>query len=390
MFIFVCNKKTKGKSMSINIVPVATKADLYAFIKCQWNFYRQNPNFVPPIVVDRIKLLNREKNPFFTHAQAQEFLAYDDGQIVGRISAIINDNHNLTHNDKVGFFGFFESVNNQDVANILLQTAENWLKERGMDTIRGPVDLSMNDEIGLLIDGFDLPPVIMMKYNPKYYIDLLKNYGLEEKMLLYAYRLMMKNYASDKMLRMQDIIRQRYEVTIENLNFKDKSKLRKDIQTIKDIYNQAWEKNWGFVKATEEEFDFIVDDLIQIADPNLVLIAKVKGKIAGFALALPDINQALIYNKRGSLLGAAFHLFTKKKKITRLRIITLGVLEEFRKTGVDAVLYYEVAERGRKRGITEGEASWILSTNEMMNKAIQSTINGEIYKKYMLYEKNIG
>lgn len=375
--------------MSINIVSVETKADLFKFIKSQWNFYRQDPNFVPPIVADRMKLLNREKNPFFTHARAQEFLAYDDGQIVGRISAIINDNHNKTHNDKVGFFGFFESTNNQEVANKLLRTAEEWLKEREMQAMRGPVDLSMNDDIGLLIDGFDLPPVIMMKYNPKYYIELIRNYGLEEKMLLYAYRLMMKNYAGEKMLRMQNIIRQRYEVTIENLNFKDKTKLRKDIQTIKDIYNQAWEKNWGFVKATEEEFDYIVDDLIQIADPNLVLIAKVKGKIAGFALALPDINQALIHNKSGSLIGAAFHLLTKKKKITRVRVITLGVLEEFRKTGLDAVLYYEVAERGRKRGITEGEASWILSINEMMNKVLQSTMNGEIYKKYMLYEKNI-
>ncbi len=375
--------------MSINIVPVETKADLLKFIKSQWYFYRNDPNFVPPIVADRMKLLNREKNPFFTHARAQEFLAYDDGQIVGRISAIINDNHNKTHNDKLGFFGFFESINNQDVANQLLRTAENWLKERGMQAMRGPIDLSMNDDIGLLIDGFDLPPVIMMKYNPPYYIDLMQNYGLEETMLLYAYRLMMKNYASEKMLRMQNIIRQRYHVTIENLNFKDKSKLRKDIQTIKDIYNQAWEKNWGFVKATEAEFDYIVDDLIQIADPNLVLIARVKGDIAGFALALPDINQALIYNKSGSLIGAAFHLFTKKKKITRVRIITLGVLEEFRKTGLDAVLYYEIAERARKRGVTEGEASWILSTNEMMNKALQTTMNGEIYKKYMIYEKII-
>lgn len=375
--------------MSINIVPVVTKADLLKFIKSQWNFYRNDHNFVPPIVVDRMKLLNREKNPFFTHARAQEFLAFIDGQIVGRISAIINDNHNSTHNDKVGFFGFFESINNQEVANHLFQTAENWLKERGMEAIRGPIDLSMNDDIGLLIDGFNLPPVVMMKYNPKYYIDLIKNYHFEEKMLLYAYRLMMENYAGEKMLRMQNIIRQRYDVTIENLNFKDKTKLRADIQTIKDIYNAAWEKNWGFVKATEAEFDYIVDDLIQIADPNLVLIARVKGKIAGFALALPDINQVLIHNKSGSLLGAAFHLLTKKKRITRVRIITLGVLEEFRKTGVDAVLYYEIAERGRKRGITEGEASWILSTNEMMNKALKSTMNGEIYKKYMIYEKLI-
>lgn len=375
--------------MSINIVPVLTKSDLKKFIKSQWLFYKDDPNFVPPIIADRMKLLNREKNPFFQHAQAQEFLAYRDNKIVGRISAIVNDNHNLTHNDKVGFFGFFESIDDQEVANALFDTAAKWLKDKGMNAIRGPIDLSMNDEIGLLIEGFDSPPVIMMKYNPPYYIKLIQNYGFQEVMLLYAYRLLNKNYASEKMLRMQDIIRQRYGITIENLDFKDRKKLRADIQTIKDIYNSAWEKNWGFVKATEAEFDYIVDDLIQIADPNLVLIAKVKGKVAGFALALPDINQVLIHNKNGSLLGAAFHLLTKKNRITRVRIITLGVLEEYRKTGVDAVLYYEIAERGRKRGINEGEASWILSTNEMMNKALTSTMNGEIYKKYMIYEKQI-
>jgi len=340
--------------MSINIVPVLTKSDLKKFIKSQWLFYKDDPNFVPPIIADRMKLLNREKNPFFQHAQAQEFLAYRDNKIVGRISAIVNDNHNLTHNDKVGFFGFFESIDDQEVANALFDTAAKWLKDKGMNAIRGPIDLSMNDEIGLLIEGFDSPPVIMMKYNPPYYIKLIQNYGFQEVILLYAYRLLIKNYASEKMLRMQDI------------------------QTIKDIYNSAWEKNWGFVKATEAEFDYIVDDLIQIADPNLVLIAKEKGKVAGFALALPDINQVLIHNKNGSLLGAAFHLLTKKNRITRVRIITLGVLEEYRKTGV-----------GRKRGMNEGEASWILSTNEMMNKALTSTMNGEIYKKYMIYEKQI-
>lgn len=375
--------------MTINIVPVETKSDLKKFIKCQWNFYKNDPNFVPPIIADRMKALNKEKNPFFKHARSKEFLAYVDNQIVGRISAIVNDNHNQTYNDKVGFFGFFESINDQRVANALFSISESWLKQQGMDSIRGPIDLSMNDEIGLLIEGFDMPPVIMMKYNPPYYIDLIKNFGFHEKMLLYAYRLRSENYASEKMFRLQNVIRQRYQITIEHLNFKDKEKLRKDIQIIKDIYNHAWEKNWGFVKATEEEFDYIVDDLIQIADPELVLIAKVHGKIAGFALALPDINQVLIYNKSGSLLGAAYHLWTKKRKIKRLRIVTLGVLQEFRKSGVDAVMYYELAERGIKRGIVEGEASWILSTNEMMNNALTSTLKGEIYKKYMIYEKKI-
>jgi GNAT superfamily N-acetyltransferase len=375
--------------MEIQIQKVETKSDYLKFVKAQWLFYKDDPNFVPPIVVDRMKLLNKDKNPFYMHSKSQEFLAWQDGQIVGRISAIINDNHNKTHNDKVGFFGFFECINNQEVANTLFDTAKEWLTEKGCDAMRGPEDPSQNDECGLLIEGFDSPPVVLMKYNPEYYIDLIKNYGFSETMQLNAYDLQMKDYASEKMLRMQNLIRQRYQITLTNLNFKDKKKLHEDIQVIKDIYNSAWEKNWGFVKATEEEFDHLANDLIQIADPNLVVLAWVKGKIAGFALGLPDINEVLIHNKKGSLLGAAWHLFTKSKKIKRLRIIVLGVLEEYRKTGVDAVLYYEMGARGAKRGITCGEASWILANNELMNHALTNAMKGNLYKKYMLYEKKI-
>jgi GNAT superfamily N-acetyltransferase len=372
--------------MEVKIKKVETKQDFLQFVKSQWLFYKNDKNFVPPILVDRMKLLNKQKNPFFLHSNSQEYLAWSNGQIVGRISAIKNDNHNLTHNDKVGFFGFFECVNNQEVANALFDVAKEWLKDQGCDTMRGPVDPSQNDEAGLLIDGFDSPPVVLMKYNPPYYVELIKKYGFEEAMQLNAYDLQMENYASEKMIRMQSIIRERYKITITNLDFKDKKKLREDIQVIKDIYNSAWEKNWGFVKATEEEFDFLVEDLVQIADPNLVIMAWVDGKIAGFALGLPDINEVLINNKNGSLLGAAWHLFTKSKKIKRLRILVLGVLEEYRKTGVDAVLYYEIGARGKKRGITCGEASWILANNEMMNNALQNAMKGNLYKKYMLYQ----
>ena len=375
--------------MKITIQKVQNKSDLLKFVKSQWLFYKNDPNFVPPLLVDRMKLLNKQKNPFYLHSDSQEFLAYQNGDIVGRISAIKNDNHNKTHNDNMGFFGFFECINDQEVANSLFDVAKEWLLSKGCDAMRGPEDPSQNDEAGLLIDGFDSPPVVLMKYNPPYYIDLIKNYGFSEAMQLNAYNLDMENYASDKMLRMQEIIRKRYKITLTNLNFKDKKKLHEDIQIIKNIYNSAWEKNWGFVKATEEEFDYLAEDLIQIADPNLVVLAWVDGKIAGFALGLPDINEVLIHNKKGSLLGAAWHLFTKSKKIKRLRIIVLGVLDEFRKTGVDAVLYYEMGARGKKRGITCGEASWILDTNEMMNKALQQSMHGELYKKYMLYQIGI-
>lgn len=372
--------------MSIKITKVVSKEDFLKFIRSQWNFYKNDPNFVPPIIVDRMKLFNKQKNPFFLHSISQEFLAWKDSEIVGRISAIKNDNHNETHKDKVGFFGFFECSNDQEVANKLFDTAKEWLHANDCNAMRGPVDPSQNDEAGLLIEGFDSPPVALMKYNPPYYVDLIKNYGFDEAMQLNAYNLQMSNYASEKMLRLQNVIRERYKVTITNLDFKNKKKLRDDIQIIKNIYNSAWEKNWGFVKATEEEFDFLVEDLIKVADPNLVIMAWVEGKIAGFALGLPDINEVLIHNKNGSLIGAGWHLLTKSKKIKRLRILVLGVLPEYRKTGIDAVLYHEIGVRGRKRGITCGEASWILANNEMMNNALTHTMKGELYKKYMIYQ----
>ena len=367
--------------------PVFTSSDLMKFIKSQWNFYKGDKNFVPPIIMDRQKLLNTKKNPFFKHSKMQLFLAERDGAVVGRIGAIINDNHNETHDDTIGFFGFFECENNQQTANILFEAAHTWLKERGMTHVRGPVNPSLNDESGLLIDGFNLPPVILMTYNPKYYMQLIENTGYAKEKDLYAYLLENKTYMTDKMQRMVNVIRERNHITIREVNFKDKQQFNRNVKTLKEIYNAAWEKNWGFVKMTDEEFDFLAGDLKQIADPSYTLILEIKGQPVGFALALPDINQSLIHNKNGGILGAAWHLLTKKKKITLLRIIVLGVLPEYRRTGADAVMYYELGKRGLAKGITHGEASWILEDNQMMNRALTSTMNGSVYKTYRVYQK---
>ncbi|HOV91999.1 MAG TPA: hypothetical protein PLC04_02820 [Candidatus Kapabacteria bacterium] len=375
--------------MSIQIVPVQNHKDLVKFIKSQWLFYKDDPYFVPPLMADRLKLFNREKNPFFKHSEMQEFLAYRNNNIVGRIAAIKNDNHNITHNDKVGFFGFFESINDQEVANALFLEVEQWLAKRGLDTMRGPENPSQNDEIGLLIEGFNSPPMILMEYNPPYYIDLIKNSGFNLAMTLYAWLLDANNYMTEKLERLQKIVRERYKITIRPVNFKNKKQFKKDVDTLKYIYNMAWEKNWGFVKMTDEEFDFLVADLKQVADPNLALICEIDGKPAGVALGVPDINQVLIYNKKGSMLGAAWNLMTKSKKIDQMRVIILGVLKEYRNTGADSVLYYELSKRAIARGITKGEASWVLEINQEMNRALQQTIQGTVYKKYGLYERPI-
>ncbi|HRS01814.1 MAG TPA: hypothetical protein P5545_04630, partial [Bacteroidota bacterium] len=282
-----------------------------------------------------------------------------------------------------------ESINDQEVANALFSEVEQWLAKRGLDTIRGPENPSQNDEIGLLIEGFDSPPMVLMEYNPPYYIDLIKNSGFNLAMTLYAWLLDANNYMTEKLERLQKIVRERYKITIRTVNFKNKKQFKKDVDTLKYIYNMAWEKNWGFVKMTDEEFDFLVADLKQVADPNLALICEIDGKPAGVALGIPDINQILIYNKKGSMLGAAWNFMTKSKKINQMRIIILGVLKEYRNTGADSVLYYEISKRAIARGITKAEASWVLEINQEMNRALQQTIVGTLYKKYGLYEKPI-
>lgn len=373
--------------MSVVVRPISSSADELKFIKCQWNFYKNDPNWVAPIIFDRKKLLNTKKNPLYKHSAMQLFLAEDNGEIVGRIAAIVNDNHNTTHNDNVGFFGFFECVNNQNVADALFAAAADWLRSKGRDAMRGPVNPSMNDECALLIEGFDSPPVVLMTYNPPYYAQLIEKAGLSKIKDLYAYILKQEDYRSEKLMRLQKAIRERNKLTIREVNFKNKEQFRKDVETLKVLYNSIWQPNWGFVKMTDEEFDFLAADLKQIADPQYTIIVEAEGKPIGFMLALPDINQSLIHRRGGGLLSAAWCLLTKKKSINTLRIIVLGVLEPYQGKGIDAVLYYEAGARGLPNGITQGEASWILEDNIEMNLALQNAMHGTLYKKYRIYQK---
>lgn len=375
--------------MSSKLVKVSSQGDLKKFVKSQFNFYKGDSNFVPPLIFDRMKLLNQKKNPFFKHSEIAMFMVEREGNIVGRIAAITNLNHNKTHDDKVGFFGFFECEDKQETADMLFAECKKFLVEKGMTQMRGPVNPSMNDECGLLIDGFDSPAVILMTYNPKYYANLIEKAGLSKVKDLFAYHLVNEEYVSEKLERMQNIVRQRNSLKIRSVNFSDKKQFKKDVDTLKYIYNNAWEPNWGFVKMTDEEFDYLANDLKSIADPDYTIIAEINGKPAGFALALPDINQCLIHNKSGGLLSGIWHLLTKKKKINLLRIIVLGILPQYQRTGADAVLYWELGTRGKPKGIEYGEASWILEDNEMMNKGLTTTMLGKVYKTYRLYQTEL-
>lgn len=369
---------------TFSVRPVRTKADGKKFIDFLYAHYKGDMSFAPPLRMDREKLIDMKKNPFYKHAEMELFLAERDGNVIGRIGGIVNYNHNKEHSDKIGFFGFFECVNEQEVANALFDEAKKFVLSKGMNALRGPANPSVNDEYGLLVEGFDSPPTILMTYNPPYYSVLMETYGFHKEKDLYAWILSQDTVYSEKFIRANEIVRQRSGVTIRTINMKD---FNNEVALIKQIYNSAWEKNWGAVPMTDAEFDFLAADLKQIVEPQLVLIAEVKGKVIGFGLSLPDINRALVHNRNGGLIGGLWHLFTKKKKINLCRIIVLGVIEEYRRSGAAGLLFYETAVRAKKLGYQYGEASWVLEDNVMMNRAAEA-MSGKIYKKYRIYQLN--
>jgi hypothetical protein len=335
--------------------------------------------------MDRRKLMDKKKNPFYTHADAEFFLAYRDKEIVGRIGAIVNHNHNKEHRENIGFFGFFECVNDQEVADKLLETAKNWLKERGVTAMRGPATPSVNDEYGLLIDGFDLPPAVLMPYNPPYYQPLIEKAGLRKVKDLYAYHVHKDKAFSDKLVRVAEMVKKREGLSFRSLDMKN---FKREVALIRDLYNRAWQYNWGAVPMTDAEFDALAKDLKPVVVPELVIIAEYKGKPIGFSLSLPDLNIALKHNRNGYLLPGLFCLMRYKKSIGATRIIVLGVVREHLKSGAGSVLFYETAKRSVENGYDEGEASWVLEDNTMMNRAAEM-LKAERTKTYRIYETSL-
>lgn len=370
----------------IKIQIISSSTDLMKFIKFPWKIYKNDPYWVPHLLMDRKKILDKNKNPFFEHAEADYFLAFKNGEVVGRIAAIKNDLHNEYHKDKVGFFGFFECINDQDVANKLLDTAKEWLREKGFDTMRGPANPSSNDEYGMLYDGFEDSPRILMTYNPKYYNTLLENYGAKKAKDLYAYSISAaKMRTEEKIARVSELTKQRYNIKITELDLKN---FDSELEKIKYIYNKAWAPNWGFVPMTEAELNAMAKDLKQIAEPKLIIFAEIDNKIVGFALCMLDYNQ-VFKDMNGRLFPfGIFKLLTGKKKINWARVITLGIIPEFQKKGIDGLLYWEIVNRAGEIGITRGEASWILEDNEMMNRAAK-LMKAEVYKTYRIYDITI-
>jgi hypothetical protein len=382
LFVF-----SDGDNMSsIKIKVVQSQKEINTFIKFAWKIYRDDPHWVPPLIFDKKKILDRRKNPFFGHAEIEMFLAEKDGELVGRIAAIKNDLHNKYHNDKVGFFGFFECINDQEVANKLFDSAKDWLQSKGCEAMRGPANPSSNDEWAMLLEGFDDEPRLLMPYNPKYYLTLCDDYGFKKTKDLFAYKLEnQKVISSDKLKRVAEIAQKRSGIKVYSMNMKD---FKNDLEKFKYIYNKAWAPNWGFIPLTNDEIDAMAKDLKPLVEPSLVIFGEIDNKLIGAALVMLDYN-AVFKSMNGRLLPFGFlKLFTQKKKIEWVRIITLGIIPEFQKRGLDAVFYWEIVNRAANVGILLGEASWILEDNEMMNRGAE-VMNGTVYKKYRLYEISI-
>jgi hypothetical protein len=379
------NFKRDDAVSSIRIEKVETKKDLKRFIFFPWKVYQGNHYWVPPLIMDLKEKLDKKKNPFFEHADMELFLALKDGEITGRIAAIIDENHNQFHNEKVVFFGFYESFDDLETAQSLLATVRRWGKERGMEILRGPMSLSMNDECAFLLEGFDSPPVLMMPYNPPYYLELMEKSGLTKAKDLFAFFMTRDHVAAEKVKAIVDKVRQETRIALRQVSTKT---LDEDIKKIQFIYNNAWEKNWGFVPWTENELTYMAKKLKKMADPNLVILAEDQGRPVGFALGLPNYNEVIKkINGRLTPVGI-LKLLHYRRKIKGMRAIVFGILKEYRQSGLSYYLYSELERSAVKRGYEWGEMSWQLEDNEPVIR-FNLSIGGRIYKKYRIYETRI-
>ena len=373
----------------IEISEVNSRRERDAFIKFQWQIYSNDPAWVPPLIIERKAFLNRKRHPFYRHGDAALFLARRDGNIVGRIMASDDPNYNSLHQTNVGCFGLFESIDDHHVATALFDVAASWLRMKGRMEIMGPIDYSTNYVCGLLIDGFQFPPTIMTAHSPPYYRRLIESRGFTKAKDWYAWWFANPAKAVAHLRRLATRFNARCPAVIRPANLRN---LRDESRRLREIYNQAWKKNWGFVPFTEAEIEFMTKELKPLLVPEFALIAEVGNEPVGFTLCLPDINVVL-----RDLDGRLTHfglpiglikLLSDKKRIRKARLIALGVIENYRRAGIAEMLVLRIIEEGMiKRGFT-GELSMTLEDNFMINRFLDA-IGAERYKTYRIFKTKI-
>ncbi len=373
----------------IEVSEVSSRRDRNAFINFQWRIYANDPAWVPPLIIERKAFLNRKRHPFYKHGDATLFLARQNGEIVGRIMASDDPNYNSLHQSNVGCFGLFECIDNRNVAAALFQAAAGWLRKKGRTEIMGPIDYSTNYVCGLLIDGFQFAPTILTAHNPPYYRELIESCGFAKAKDWYAWWFADPAKAALRLRLLAERFRKRWPVTIRSGNLKN---VREESRRLRQIYNQAWEKNWGFVPFTEAEFEFMTHEMKPLLVPEFAWIAEIGNEPIGFTLCLPDINVALRHINgsltRFGLPIGLIKLLYYKRLIRKGRLIALGVVEKYRHAGVAEMLVLRVMEETMiKRGIT-GELSMTLEDNVKINRFIEA-LGAAKYKTYRIYKKAV-
>jgi GNAT superfamily N-acetyltransferase len=375
--------------VSVSIQPVRTRRELKRFVKVPFRLHRDQPQWVAPLIFERMEFLNREKNPYFEHAEVEFFLAERDGEAVGRISAQVDHRWDEFQGGSDAMFGFFESANDAEVASALLGAATAWARAKGRSRILGPMDFTTNDEIGILIEGYERRPMILEPWHPPHYRELIEAEGFAKAMDVQMWELQFGDLkegerfdpsihaAAEKALHEEGIV-------IRNLR---KREMVDEVRRFTDVYNEAWGDNWGFVPITDAEVEFQAKNLKQVIDEDWAFMAEKDGEVIGAALTLPDINQVMA-KLGGRLLPFGWLRFLLGKgKIDQLRVFALGVKHDYRHSGVAAGLYLKHLETAAQPGaIGGGEMGWILETNGPMNRAMEG-MGGKVVKKYRLYEK---
>jgi GNAT superfamily N-acetyltransferase len=370
--------------MTPDVVAVRGGRALSEFVDLPYRLHRSLPGWTPLLRRDARALVDPARNPFYRHAERQLFLARREGRVVGRIAAIDDRLHRDTHGDGAGFFGFFECEDDQQAARALLDEAAAWLRGRGLCVQRGPMNPSVNDEVGLLVDGFDTPSVLMMPHNPRYYPALVEAAGLRMAKDVLAFQ-NTHTVLPERLVAATEIVHRRYGVTCRRIDMK---RFREEVALIRRLFNAGWERNWGYVPLTDDEIDYLAGQLKPLVVPQLVVFAIRAGEPLGFAAAVPDFNVALRANPGGRLFPGILKVLWAARRITRLRVLLLGVVPEWQGRGVDALLYRRIWEDGRQLGYDWAEAGWVLEDNAPMINGL-TRMGFTPYKTYRIYERPV-
>ena len=375
-----------SQEVHIEVVDPTKKGPLKKFIKMHYDIYRGDPNWVAPLIVDFLERLHPEKNPYLHINDSRLFMAFRDGKPVGRISAHENTMYVEYRKEPVGFFGFFECVDDQAVADALFAAAAGFLKEKGCKILRGPVSHSVNgDPVALLIDGFDSPPVVGMSYNPKYYVDLFESSGFSKIQDFYAFHIPVTGQFAGHISKIAERALKNPRVNIRKSSMKQ---FDKEAMNLRFLYDEALQNNWGASPWTEENYLYSAKEMKLAIDPDLTFIAEYDGQPAGLALVFKDMNQALI-KARGRLLPfGLLKILLNRNKITIARLPVLGVLEKYRNLGIDVALYILSHRAGFEKGYKDGELSWVLESNTMMIRILEH-LGTKVYKTYRMYDRAI-